>query len=108
MDSGQQCLCGTGAGESKEALNRRIRARLDPVRKNYEDFLRRYPDFARGRLAYGSFLNEIGEEKAAGAQYGKAASSIRKIRRRGTTSPIITASTARSPTPLWITPKPSS
>ena len=62
-----------GAGEPKEALNQRIRARLDSVRKDYEDFLRRYPDCARGHLAYGSFLNDIGEEEAAGAQYGKAA-----------------------------------
>ena len=62
-----------GAGESKEALNRRIRARLDSVRKDYEDFLRRYPDFARGHLAYGSFLNDIGEEDAAAAEYEKAA-----------------------------------
>jgi tetratricopeptide (TPR) repeat protein len=62
-----------GAGESREALNRRIRARFESVRKDYEDFLRRYPDFARGHLAYGSFLNDIGEEKEAGAQYGKAA-----------------------------------
>ena len=62
-----------GAGESKEALNQRIRARLDSVRKDYGDFLRRYPDFARGHLAYGSFLNDIGEEDAAVAQYGKAA-----------------------------------
>jgi predicted Zn-dependent protease len=58
-----------GAGESKEALNRRIRVRLDSVRQGYDDFLRRYPDFARGHLAYGSFLNDIGEESAAGAQY---------------------------------------
>jgi len=62
-----------GAGESKEALNRRIRARLDSVRKDYEDFLRRFPNSTRGHLAYGSFLNDIGEEEAAGAQYGKAA-----------------------------------
>jgi tetratricopeptide (TPR) repeat protein len=62
-----------GAGEPREALNRRILARFEPVRKDYEDFLRRYPDFARGHLAYGSFLNDIGEEEAAGAQYGKAA-----------------------------------
>jgi tetratricopeptide (TPR) repeat protein len=54
-------------------LNRRILARFEPVRKDYEDFLRRYPNFARGHLAYGSFLNDIGEEEAAGAQYGKAA-----------------------------------
>jgi tetratricopeptide (TPR) repeat protein len=62
-----------GAGESKAALNQRIRARLDSVRKDYEDFLKRFPDSARGHLAYGSFLNDIGEEEAAGAQYGKAA-----------------------------------
>ena len=70
---GNNAFAAQGAGESKEALNRRIRARLEPVRKDYEDFLRRYPDFARGHLAYGSFLNDIGEEEAAGAQYGKAA-----------------------------------
>ena len=34
-----------GAGESKEEFNRRIMARLDVVRKNYEDFLQRYPGF---------------------------------------------------------------
>src|SRR6516164_2799112 len=33
-----------GAGESKAELNRRIMARLDAIRKKYEDFLRRYPD----------------------------------------------------------------
>ena len=62
-----------GAGESKEELNRRIMSRLTVVRKSYEDFLRRYPNFADGYLAYGSFLNDVGEEEAAGAQYGKAA-----------------------------------
>src|ERR1017187_6738681 len=62
-----------GAGEPREALNRRILARFELVRKDYEDLLRRYPDFARGHLAYGSFLNDIGEEAAAEAQYGRAA-----------------------------------
>jgi Flp pilus assembly protein TadD len=62
-----------GANVPKEALNRRILARFEPVRKDYADFLRRYPDFARGHLAYGSFLNEIGDEEAAGSQYSKAA-----------------------------------
>ena len=57
-----------GAGESREALNQRIRARLDSVRKDYEDFLRCFPDSARGHLAYGSFLNDQGEEQAAVAQ----------------------------------------
>lgn len=62
-----------GAGESNEALNRRIRARLEVVRKGYEDFLRRYPNSARGHLAYGTFLNDIGEEVAAVAQCETAA-----------------------------------
>jgi tetratricopeptide (TPR) repeat protein len=61
-----------GAGESKEALNRRIMARLSVVRKGYEDFLQRYPNSASGHLAYGSFLNDIGEEKAAMLQNEKA------------------------------------
>ncbi len=62
-----------GAGESKEALNRRIRSRFDSIRQGYEDFLLRYPDSARGHLAYGSFLNDIGDEVAAGAQCAIAA-----------------------------------
>ncbi|MGA2801903.1 MAG: tetratricopeptide repeat protein [Verrucomicrobiota bacterium] len=61
-----------GAGESRKELNRRIMARLNIVRKSYEDFLRRYPNFADGYLAYGSFLNDIGEEEAAMRQNQKA------------------------------------
>jgi tetratricopeptide (TPR) repeat protein len=62
-----------GAGEANEALNRRIRARFDSIRKGYQDFLGRYPDFARAHLAYGSFLNDIGDENAAVAECEKAA-----------------------------------
>jgi tetratricopeptide (TPR) repeat protein len=61
-----------GAGESKEELNRRIIARLAVVRKGYEDFLQRHPNFADGYLAYGSFLNDIGEKEAAMQQNEKA------------------------------------
>jgi tetratricopeptide (TPR) repeat protein len=61
-----------GAGESREDLNRRIRTRLDTVRKAYEDLLRRYPKYARAYLAYGSFLNDIGEEDTAAVEYEKA------------------------------------
>jgi len=61
-----------GAGESKAELNARIMARLNLVRQHYEDFLRRYPDFARGHLAYASFLNDIGDEEAARLQNEKA------------------------------------
>jgi tetratricopeptide (TPR) repeat protein len=61
-----------GAGESKTELNQRILARLDVVRKSYEDFLRRNPNFVRGHLAYASFLNNIGDEDTALLQNQKA------------------------------------
>ena len=51
------------------ALNQRIRARFEPVRQGYEHFLRNHPDHARGYLAFGSFLNEIGDEEGAKTQY---------------------------------------
>jgi tetratricopeptide (TPR) repeat protein len=66
-------LMATGAGESKEALNLRIRARLDTVRTNYTSFLRRHPDSSRGYMAYGSFLNDIGDEEAGKVQFENAA-----------------------------------
>ena len=62
-----------GAGESKDELNKRILARFDSVRKGYEDFLRRHPDNAPGHLAYGSFLDDTGDEDAAAAQNKTAA-----------------------------------
>ena len=65
-------FAANGAGESKDELNKRILARLDLVRKGYEDFLKRYPNNAHGYLAYGSFLNDIGEEEDAAAQYEKS------------------------------------
>jgi tetratricopeptide (TPR) repeat protein len=61
-----------GAGESKQELNKRIRARLDVVRKEYADFLFKNTNSARGYLAYGTFLNDIGEEDAGAVQYEKS------------------------------------
>lgn len=58
-----------GAGQSKEELNNRIRARLDLVRRRYQDFLKRYPKNADAHLAYGTFLNDIGEEDPAIAEF---------------------------------------
>ena len=52
-----------------EALNKRILGRFDVVRQGYEKFLRNHPDHARGYLAYGSFLNDLGDEDGAKAQY---------------------------------------
>jgi len=61
-----------GAGVSKEELNKRILDRFASVRKNYEDFLKRHPDSAHGYLAYGSFLNDTGDEEGAVDQYEKS------------------------------------
>lgn len=61
-----------GAGESKQELNQRILARLQTVRASYEDFLKRYPTNADAYLAFGSFLDDIGEEDAAHVQYEKS------------------------------------
>jgi tetratricopeptide (TPR) repeat protein len=50
---------------SDVTLRARILDRFRPVRQAYEDFLTRHPRHARGHLAFGSFLNEIGEEELA-------------------------------------------
>lgn len=55
--------------EATQTLNKRILARFDKVRKSYEAFLRQHPDSAHGFLAYGSFLNDIGDEQGAKVQY---------------------------------------
>jgi cytochrome c-type biogenesis protein CcmH/NrfG len=60
-------------GASRDALNQRIHARLDTVRTNYAGFLRRHPDSARGYLAYGTFLNDIGDEDGGKVQFDNAA-----------------------------------
>ena len=61
-----------GAGEPNAELNKRIRERFVPVRKAYEDFLKKHPAYAPAYLAYGSFLNDIGEEYEASLQYEKS------------------------------------
>ncbi len=50
-------------------FKQRVRARFDVVKQAYESFLRNHPDNARGFLAYGSFLNDIGDEEGAKVQY---------------------------------------
>jgi tetratricopeptide (TPR) repeat protein len=62
-----------GAGAPRSELNRRIRGRFEPVRKAYEGFIKAHPDHAKARIAYGSFLNDLGDEGAAIEQYEKAA-----------------------------------
>jgi tetratricopeptide (TPR) repeat protein len=61
-----------GAGFHDAALGLRIEQRYKPVQKAYEDFLLRHPDHARARLAFGSFLNDLGKEEEALEQWEKA------------------------------------
>ena len=51
------------------ALNQRIKDRFGVVRQGYEHFLRNHPDSARGYLAYGTFLNDTGDEDGAQVEY---------------------------------------
>jgi cytochrome c-type biogenesis protein CcmH/NrfG len=51
------------------AFREKIRTRLDGVKNDYEKFLRNHPDSARGYLAYGTFLDDIGEEGKAVVEY---------------------------------------
>lgn len=53
-------------------LRARIKERLDPLRKAYDQFLIAHPNHAKGRVAYGSFLNDLGEEAGAEEQWEKA------------------------------------
>jgi len=62
-----------GAGLSDEELNRKILARLDVVRRAYEDFLTRHPDHAEAHVAYASFLADIGDEEGEVQHLEKAA-----------------------------------
>jgi tetratricopeptide (TPR) repeat protein len=61
-----------GAGIPKAEMNRRIRERFDKVHKDYEDFIQKHPDHARARVAYASFLDDIGDEEGEYQQLLKA------------------------------------
>lgn len=67
-----QSFAEKGGGVSPEELRQRILARFAPVRKTYEDFLQRHPNHSRAHLAYGSFLNDVGDEEGAEIQWDKA------------------------------------
>jgi tetratricopeptide (TPR) repeat protein len=54
-----------GAPGSRGVLTAKVEQLIEGVRKSYEEFLQRNPKHVDGYLAYGSFLNEIGEEYEA-------------------------------------------
>lgn len=56
----------------KAILNSRITRRFEPVIKGYEDFLKTHTNHVEARIAYGSFLNDIGDEEAAETQWKRA------------------------------------
>lgn len=62
-------LAAAGAGDSAATLRLRMRQRFEPVEKSYREFLERNPKHVKGRIAFGSFLNDLGREDEAAAQY---------------------------------------
>jgi tetratricopeptide (TPR) repeat protein len=65
-------LAAAGAGDSGTTLRLRMRQRFEPVEKAYKEFLERNPKHVNARIAFGSFLGEIGREHEAAEQYLKA------------------------------------
>ena len=64
---------GTKQSEvERAAFNLRIKQRFEPVKRAYEDLLAAHPKHAEARLAYGSFLNDIGDEAGAETQWLQA------------------------------------
>lgn len=61
-----------GAGLKDEEMELRVKERLAPIQKAYQDFLQTHPDHARAHLAYGCFLNDRQDELGAQAQWEKA------------------------------------
>jgi len=67
-----QAYAAKGAGVPQAELSARIRKRFEPVRKAYEEFLKRHPEHVGGRVAYASFLGDLDEEATALEQLDRA------------------------------------
>jgi tetratricopeptide (TPR) repeat protein len=61
-----------GAAIPKAELNARIRNKFDASRTAYKDFIQRHPDYAPARVAYASFLHDMGDEDGEFEQLEKA------------------------------------
>jgi tetratricopeptide (TPR) repeat protein len=61
-----------GVGTPKEILQLKIEQRLEKVKERYETFVLLHPKHAKGRVAYGSFLNDQKNEEGAKVQWEKA------------------------------------
>jgi len=61
-----------GAGVPQKEMRARILKRFEPIRKAYAGFVERHPDNAKGRVAYASFLHDLGDEEGEVEQLEKA------------------------------------
>ena len=61
-----------GAAGPRGALYAKVDEIVDATKKSYDEFLQRHPKHVDGYLAYGSFLNEIGDEEGATEKWEKA------------------------------------
>jgi len=71
MDSAD-AFAKAGGSASRTTLNMKVQQRLDGIKKEYEDFIERHPGHVNARLAFGSFLNDNGDEEGAFAQWEAA------------------------------------
>ncbi len=61
-----------GPDADSSVLQRKIDDRIAAVTRAYAAFLEKHPSHARSRIAFGSFLNDTGQESGAKAQWEKA------------------------------------
>jgi tetratricopeptide (TPR) repeat protein len=61
-----------GLGRSETDLTMKIQKRFAEIQHAYEEFIKLHPSHARARIAFGSFLNDTGQEDAAKVQWIKA------------------------------------
>jgi tetratricopeptide (TPR) repeat protein len=61
-----------GAGRPQATMSLKIKQRLDEVEKTYQNFVDLHPNYVPARLAFGSFLNDRGDEDNAIIQWEKA------------------------------------
>lgn len=67
-----EAFATNGAPGSRAVLWTKVDGVIEPMKKAYEDFLQHHPEHVEGRIAYGSFLNELGDEEGATVQWEKA------------------------------------
>lgn len=63
---------GATANLSDALLTAKIEQRLDPIKKAYLDFLQRHPKHVNARVAYASFIGDLGDEHGMAEQLEKA------------------------------------